>query len=170
MKQMNGIDVILERTRTLASIDLDPRTALVIVYDVQIELCDILELIADSLPERHDRDLCAKLADILGPLILQLHRFEEETLFPSAQIATLPAEAFSMTINRFRSEHSEDEYRLEELSDLLRELSYEREPGNPEAAGYLLRSVFEAIRRHCDYEREYLTHLLGSDTGPGLMH
>ncbi|MBW8636028.1 hemerythrin domain-containing protein [Hoeflea sp. WL0058] len=157
---MSALEFLKKGAKSLEASEPDPATALAMVHDLQMELCDILETIADLLPDRHDRRQCAELSQTLVPLITRLHRFEDDVLFSSALQRSSVAEPVSRAIKRFRGEHSEDEFRMEELSELLRELGRERQPENPEAAGYLLRSVFEAVRRHCAYEREYLSSLL----------
>ena len=160
MQRMSAHEFLARGARTLEVSEPDPATALAMVHDLQMELCDILETIADLLPDRHDRSECAELAQALVPMVTKLHSFEENVLFSYALRRASLSKPVSRAIERFLGEHSEDEFRLEELSELLRELGRERQPANPEAAGYLLRSVFEAIRRHCVYEREYLSNLL----------
>ncbi|GKX34726.1 MAG: hypothetical protein MnENMB40S_23440 [Rhizobiaceae bacterium MnEN-MB40S] len=157
---MSALEFLAKGAKKLEASEGDPAIALAMVHDLQMELCDVLESIADLLPDRHDRRLCAELSRALVPMIIRLHRFEEDVLFSTALHRSSAAESVSRVIKRFRGEHSEDEFRMEELSELLCELGRERQPENPEAAGYLLRSVFEAVRRHCAYEREYLSSLL----------
>ena len=48
----------------------------------QLALCDMLEEIADSLPDRIDRAKCLRAADDLEPLIHSVHKFEEEVAGP----------------------------------------------------------------------------------------
>ncbi|MBD9372626.1 hemerythrin domain-containing protein [Rhizobium sp. ARZ01] len=124
----------------------------------QLLLCDALEEIADSLPASVNRQKCIYAAKVLGPLIHNLHRYEEQVIFPhlAAQLgrgATLDA-----TLNRLKFEHCEDECFAEELVDTLLKLGSGAPDVNAEAAGYMLRGFFETIRRHIAFERE---HLLG---------
>ena len=55
----------------------------------QLRLCDALEEIADSLPDKINRQKCIYAAKALGPLVRGVHRYEETVLFP-ALLASAP--------------------------------------------------------------------------------
>lgn len=124
----------------------------------QLLLCDALEEIADSLPANVNRQKCIYAAKVLGPLIHNLHRYEEQVIFPHLAAQAGRAGALEATLNRLKFEHCEDECFAEELIDTLLKLGSGAEDVNAEAAGYMLRGFFETIRRHIAFERE---HLLG---------
>jgi hemerythrin-like domain-containing protein len=120
-----------------------------------LDLCEVLENIADSLPNNIDIRKCLIAAQIMQPLIERVHRYEEATVFPMIAGAS-PGEAMQNTIQRLHSEHLEDECHAEDLSDALKRLASADEPISPETLGYMLRGFFEAIRRHIAFEREQL--------------
>ncbi len=160
MERLQSLDSLVATAEQLEADTADPAALLVRVYELQIALCDMLEQIADCLPAKHDRSMCARLSGIMVPLLNNIHRFEEAAIYPAVMAGGQQTPTFATTIDCFRKEHSEDEFRAEELAETLLDLSREAKPANPEAAGYLLRSMFEAVRRHCSHELEYLSHFL----------
>lgn len=127
-----------------------------VVHGAKAELCDQLEMLADSLPHRVDRLACLVVAGRLVPIIRQAHHFEEEVLFPVVQLQP-PGEP-SPTILRLKAEHLHDEYSAEDITEELLRIGHGGEIANPEALGFMLRAFFENVRRHLAAERE---HLLG---------
>src|SRR5262245_46711372 len=49
----------------------------------KLRLCEVLEEIADSLPGRVDRLKCLGVANTLVPLLREIHKYEEDTVFPA---------------------------------------------------------------------------------------
>lgn len=126
----------------------------------QLDLCDDLEAIADSLPANVDRQQCLHVGRTICRVVADAHRLEEAVLFPAMErlsptLATMPA-----TIERLRFEHFEDMCFAEEVHDALMAMG-RGDPGfSADAAGYMLRGFFEGVRRHVAFERELLTPLL----------
>jgi hemerythrin HHE cation binding domain-containing protein len=120
----------------------------------QLALCDTLEHIADSLPDRIDRPKCLQAAAELGPTIRSIHTFEEELLFPALAAVMANDAVSTKTLERLRFEHCEDECFAEELTEALLDLGRGAKTVNIEATGYMLRGFFEAVRRHVATERE----------------
>jgi len=118
----------------------------------KLELCDMLEDIADALPSRVDRLQCLKVASSLVPLLRECHRFEEEIVFPA--LARLPGR--ETVVARLKTEHVEDDCAAEELSEALLAHGHGEPIENPEAFGYMLRALFGSMRRHIAFERELL--------------
>ncbi len=135
------------------SLNSEQRLALRLAQNEVLAMCELLEDIADSLPNHIDAKKCSKAADLLEPLIKREHRFEEDEIFPH-YAGSEPAKALKKTIERLRAEHLEDECHAEELSDALRKVSSSADTVSPETLGYMLRGFFEAIRRHIAFERE----------------
>ena len=48
----------------------------------QLDLCDRLEKLADSLPDNINRQECLSISWQIYPIVREAHRFEEEILFP----------------------------------------------------------------------------------------
>lgn len=137
--------------------------ALNAAYREQLDLCNTLEEIADSLPAQFDRQRCIEAARTLGPMIRDQHRREEQILFPWVAHHTGSDKPLANTLARLTSEHFEDECFAEELSDTLQRLGT-GEPVNTEALGYMLRGFFEGMRRHIAFEQDHLLASLCEDT------
>jgi len=119
------------------------------------ELCDQLELIADSLPYRVDEELCFDVVSRLVPLLCRAHKFEEDLLFP-AFVGNVSEPTRMETVRRLRSEHVQDQHAAEEISEELLRIGNSGVVSNPEAVGFMLRAFFESVRRHMAFEREYM--------------
>lgn len=126
----------------------------------QLELCDLLEDIADSLPAGIDRQTCIHAAKALGPVVMRGQEIEERTLFSAVEKAGTIQIDPTAIIDRLRLDHMGNVYMCEEIFDVL--ISYGA--GNPthgaEATGYLLRGFFSGLRRHIALEQELLTPTL----------
>lgn len=124
----------------------------------QMNLCDLLENIADSLPARLDRQQCLHVARMIGPLMKQAHAAEEALLFP--QVATRHNDGENV-IEKLRLEHIEDECFAEEVQYELLRMGQGQPVMAPEATGYMLRGFFEGVRRHIRHELELLKTVEG---------
>jgi len=120
----------------------------------QRALCDALETIADSLPDKVDRQACLHAARTLPGLVGKAHRVEEESLFTALE--TQPVRDFDVrrTLARLRLEHVGDACFAEELAEVLFAYGAGQAQQEPEATGYMLRAFFEALRRHIAIEEE----------------
>lgn len=122
-------------------------------FDRQIDLCDTLEAIADSLPDRLDRHQCLRASRLLEPVVRQAHAVEEKYLFP--QILEFHADGAGI-VERLRLEHVEDECFAEEVQFELSQIGKGGPVLAPETTGYMLRGFFEGLRRHVRHEEELL--------------
>jgi hemerythrin-like domain-containing protein len=123
----------------------------------KLKLCDELEAIADDLPSRVDRLQCLTVASSLVPLLRECHRFEEEIVFP----VFARAQDGEKIVARLTSEHLEDDCAAEDLSEVLLAHGHGRPIENPEAFGYMLRALFESMRRHIAFERDHVLPAVG---------
>ena len=121
-----------------------------------LDLCDKLEEIADSLPNSIDRHACTCAALALRHRVSVHHAMEEEALFPLLSARVGDDIAFMRTLQRLQDEHRTDEGYCDEVLELLTSLSNGNQPHNAEAAGYLLRGLFECLRRHIAFEEDHL--------------
>ncbi|MBN9222662.1 MAG: hemerythrin domain-containing protein [Mesorhizobium sp.] len=117
-----------------------------------LALCHMLEDIADGLPARVDPFRCLAVAANLVPVLQQCHRFEEEIVFPA--FASL--QDADRIVARLKLEHLEDDCAAADLSELLLAHGHGRPIDNPEALGYMLRALFEPMRRHIAFERDHI--------------
>ncbi|MEP9372370.1 hemerythrin domain-containing protein [Mesorhizobium sp. KR1-2] len=130
----------------------------------KLALCDLLEEIADSLPQALDRDQCLAASGKLEPLLREAHTYEEGMLFPAYVRAQGNTRSAVEIVARLKAEHIEDADFATELADGLRRLGEGAEAANVEAVGYMLRGFFAAMRRHIANEREAMAGFL-SETG-----
>lgn len=124
-------------------------------FERQLALCDSLEAIADSLPDRLDKQECLHMSRLIGPLLKQAHTAEEQVLFPEVAAAL----GDPGVIESLRLEHIEDECFAEEVQYELLLIGQGRPVLAPEATGYMLRGFFEGIRRHIRHEQDLLSRL-----------
>ncbi len=136
-----------------------PCIDMTMVHAQKLKLCDALEAIADDLPSHLDRLQCLAIASSLVPLLRECHRFEEELVFPVFARSCSDSEI----VARLTAEHLEDDCAAEEVSEALLAYGHGRPIENPEAFGYMLRSLFNSMRRHIAFERDHvLPTLLGA--------
>jgi len=131
------------------------------LFDQQLSLCDSLERIADSLPHRLDQPHCQQIADLICPLIKQVHASEEALIFP--QLAALHRQG-GQVVEGLRLEHIEDECFAEEVQFELQQIATGQPVLAPEATGYMLRGFFEGLRRHVRHELELVANLRAGNT------
>ena len=123
-----------------------------------LALCHMLEGIADDLPSRVDRFQCLAVAADLLPVLRECHRFEEEIVFP----AFARIQGGEEIVARLKLEHLEDDCAAADLGEVLLAHGHGRPIENPEALGYMLRALFESMRRHIAFERDHvLPEILG---------
>lgn len=132
-------------------------------YGEKLHFCDMLEEIADTLPDGVDRLKCLTVANALSPLLAGIHQFEEEVLFPTYS-ARCGGVDCATSIRRLSSEHVADECFADELTEALLAIGHGAPVDNPETLGFMLRGFFESVRRHVAFERE---HLLPAIAGAG---
>jgi hypothetical protein len=126
---------------------------LVEALDRQLILCDQLEEIADSLPDRVDRQLCLEVARSVVLSTKHFHDVEDRLVFQQLLDADSSRGAW---IEELRLERIADEYKAEEVQQELRAFAQGQSKLAPEAIGYLLRGFFDGSRRHVRHCRELL--------------
>lgn len=121
-------------------------------HDLQSQLCNMLETVADSLPDNVDPQLCRHIIDTLKFEIPVHHRDEELGLFPLLEKRSIPADNIHDVLGRLALEHATDESFAAELMESLEILSRGGKLPNPNMTGYMLRGFFESYRRHIHWE------------------
>jgi hemerythrin-like domain-containing protein len=121
-------------------------------HALQIQLCDMLEQIADGLPDDVDRRLCREAASALNFDIPLHHRDEELCLFPLLLERGAGAGSMAEVLERLADEHAKDESFAAELAESLDALAQGGTARNPDMLGYMLRGFFEGYRRHIHWE------------------
>jgi hemerythrin-like domain-containing protein len=122
------------------------------VHEQKLRICSRLEAIADDVPSRVDRLQCLDVASSLVPLLRECHRFEEEIVFP----VFARRSGGAAIVSRLKMEHIEDDCAASDVSEALLALGHGHEIENPEAFGYMLRALFESMRRHIAFERDHV--------------
>ncbi|WP_158259899.1 hemerythrin domain-containing protein [Phyllobacterium phragmitis] len=132
------------------------------VWYEQLALCDMLEALADGLPDRADRGMCLEAAEAISGLLARAHRLEESVLFANIARYYGRCPGLSQIISRLRHDHIADQAYAEELHDALTAHGRGLAKPSAETLGYMLRAFFENIRRHIRFDMEVLLPLLTS--------
>ena len=127
---------------------------------MQHQLCDKLELLADSLPNELDEQNCLVIAKSILPVLMDAHEFEENVVFPALRQNIDDKNKLDATLERLKFEHWEDESFAEELRVCLVDLVTNRDINQVKPISYMLRGFFEGVRRHVAFEREHIMPLL----------
>ena len=115
-------------------------------------LCDVLETIADGLPDRLEAALARTAVDILENEAPLHHKQEEACLFPLLIQRAQPEDNVEAVIRQLTREHLADDTYSSDLIHLLEEMAEGNRPTNAEMAGYMIRGFFESYRRHIAFE------------------
>jgi hemerythrin-like domain-containing protein len=137
----------------------DPIAVIMQHHEGQLALCDGLERIADSLPHQIDIAQCLEAIDKLEHLVRHHHRFEETGLFPLLRRRAPGDPHLQRSLDRLEQEHRTDEGYVDEVLDVLSEILRGRFAGTVDVAGYMLRGLFESLRRHIALENDYVLPL-----------
>ena len=130
----------------------NPLDAIETAHRVHAQICDVLEAIADGLPDDVDCRLAINALDSLRFELPLHHIDEEEGLFPLLERRAKPKDNITDVLARLALEHATDESFAEELDDSLDVLSHGGRVDNPNMVGYMLRGFFENYRRHLHWE------------------
>ena len=121
-------------------------------HSMQKRLCDVLESIADSLPDMTNPQLCTHANTFLH-VDLPIHHADEEVgLFPLLEKRAAEEDNISEILAHLAMEHTTDLSFVYELSDSLDALSVGQRLSNPNMVGYMLRCFFECYKRHLQWE------------------
>lgn len=126
----------------------------------KLQLCDALERIADTLPNV-DRLKCLGTANAIVPLLRNIHQYEETVIFPAYEATVAGSDATLASVRRLRAEHVEDECFAGEVTEILLAIGHGERLHNAEAVGFMLRGLFESLRRHIAFEREHVLPMIG---------
>lgn len=125
----------------------------------QLELCDELEALADSLPAA-DKQSALHIARAMNAILSRAHDFEETRLFPLVSDVAVGDINVLETLERLKYEHYQDNCFAEEVREALIEFSSSRKSLSPDALGYMLRGFFVSLRRHISVEKQLVQQAL----------
>jgi hemerythrin-like domain-containing protein len=130
----------------------DPLAILREEHALQLELCGLLESIADGLPHQFDGSLANVAISILEQGMPSHMRLEEEALFPLLKARIPEGHALFSALQCLEQEHERDGAALLEIVDAIRSAIADGHVANPDMLGYMLRGFFEGQRRHIAWE------------------
>jgi len=139
--------------------DPDPISVLEEEHALQLELCDILEHLADGLPHSIDLNLAGIAVNLLKSAWQQHTRLEEEVLFPMLRNRSESGAHVSAMLSRLEDEHETDEGLAHEIASTLKDLIQGAPLTNAESLGYMLRGFFMSQRRHISWENDVVLPL-----------
>ena len=121
-------------------------------HRVEIHLCDMLERIADNLPEPVDAELAQAGIVTLRECLKRHTLLEEKYLYPALSDRLSEGELADDLLNHIKCEHAADESLAHDTADQLEEALAHGRVENPEMLGYMLRGFFDCHRRHIAWE------------------
>lgn len=121
-------------------------------HALHLELCELLEDIADGLPRKFEPALAVIAISILKGSAKAHIKFEEAAFFPILRERLPAGSPIVDALACLSQEHERDEDTGDELAEALKEALRLGAPQNPESLGYILRGYFESQRRHIAWE------------------
>lgn len=121
-------------------------------HTLQRGVCDVLERIADSLPEDIDPALARAAASVLEHAYRDHMHFEEQHFYPLLRRRAARDARLIGVLDKLVAEHGRDEGFALEIVDELTHLARAGAASNPNMLGYMLRGFFEGQRRQIDWE------------------
>lgn len=131
---------------------VDPLAVIEEDHALQLELCDLLEDLADGLPRRLEESWAATAVGVLSqtwPLHVAL---EEDVLFPLLRQRAAEDATLLEILVRLEAEHDSDEDFAHEIAEELSAVLDDGHIRNPDMLGYMLRGFFDSQRRHVAWE------------------
>ncbi|MEC9368282.1 MAG: hemerythrin domain-containing protein, partial [Pseudomonadota bacterium] len=118
----------------------------------EMQLCDSLEQMADSLPDSPNRQTGEIVARHLRDCLIRHRLLEEDFLLPLLISRAREADNAKALQEQIAREHISDESMAHDLADQLEAASATGRIANPEMLGYMLHGFFECRRRHIAWE------------------
>lgn len=120
-----------------------------------LTICEELEQLADGLPALPSNGSHLRLARRMGTLLRDLHAQEEKEILPVLASA-LGVEQVADSIATLTEEHRTDEAVADEVCEVLLEWAAGERHHDAATLGYMLRGLFDNLRRHSARERDQL--------------
>ncbi len=131
---------------------INPIDRIIQEHALQLRLCDMLEHIADGLPQKFDKGEIAEAGATLCKGMTAHFALEENILFPLLSQRARSDPHLSAVIAQIAKEHDRDEDLSGELAEELRLVVETGKVRNPDMLGYMLRGYFVSLRRHIEWE------------------
>ena len=120
-----------------------------------LNICEELEQLADCLPALPSNGSHIRLAGRIGKVLRDLHALEENDLLP-IMAAALGDDLVRASLATLVEEHRTDEAFADEICEVLMEWTAGERHHDAAALGYMLRGLFDNLRRHTARERDQL--------------
>lgn len=120
-----------------------------------LSICEELEQLADGLPTLPTNGSHLRLARRMSSALRDAHALEEQEILPIFASA-LGDEAVGASIATLTEEHRTDEAFADELCEVLLEWVAGERHHDAATLGYMLRGLFDNLRRHTARERDQL--------------
>lgn len=131
---------------------LDQISALAVDHACQLGFCDLIERIADALPEIIDVRAARFVVLVLRIGMPGHSRLEEEVLFPILRRRSNQAPELPVFLAQLEQEHANDHEFASEIAEELEVSINEGRARNGDMLGYMLRGYFTSQRRHIEWE------------------
>ena len=169
IRQRDNLATTANHPPPAAEIRRDPFAYLSYEHVIEERLCDLLEAIADALPDGVSPD-CGKTAvEYLQSRFPGHIALENEIVFPVLKAAQSVSPPLGRAIKQALQEDAADEDTAAELAEVLTASIDNREAGDANVLGYMLRGFFEQRRRHIVWEETLLYPLARSNIEPEAM-
>lgn len=147
----------------------DPLDLILQEHDTHQSWCNLLEEIADTLPDSVDQKKAHRAVEILKYDLPLHHSIEEKALFPVLMKYAASDDNVGEIVAHLNEEHVVDESFAEELIEFLEVLANGKLLEDANMFGYMLRGFFENYRRHIMWENSIVLPLARSRvTAEGL--
>ena len=117
--------------------------------------CEELEHLADGLPALPTNGSHLRLARRLGTMLRDVHAQEEGDVFPLL-VSALVAAGIGESIATLTEEHRTDEAFADEVGEVLLEWAAGERHHDAATLGYMMRGLFDNLRRHIAREHDQL--------------
>ena len=122
-------------------------------------ICDLIETIADSLPEPSSL-ICLRTAAVLRNDLPLYHADLGQCLFPQLHVRHSGSKWIVLMLKQIEADHLQLEISIDEVADLLERIGTgQARMQERNVAGYALRGFFEGLRRHISWEQNLILPL-----------
>ena len=156
MRQREKLAATADHPPAAAEIRRDPFAYISYEHTVEQRLCDLLEAIADALPDGASPVCTRSAVDYLETGFPRHIALENEIVFPALKAAQSASLSLGRATKQALQEHAADEDTAAELAEALTTFIDDRESGDANVLGYMLRGFFDQRRRHIVWEETLL--------------
>ena len=132
-------------------------------HDRILAICEDLEQLADTLPAIPANSRHFAIAHSLGATLRRANETEEREFLPLLA-GILGPEEYARSVESLIEEHRHDEAFADEVAEILMEWAVGERRHDADTVGYMLRGLFDNLRRHIARERDHLVAPLSRAT------